>query len=246
MGGKKGRQAAKILVHPNSRKVKQLHRQSRRDERINKQEKKLHAQELLEAMRFFWFREQCLTLGRSRSAFAPEESQALTLIYLSRNDDEIASLKSLRNPPAGRIKTIEALKTSEFDAFHSSKGIVVPDIADEDTVEILTEIWDGRSDTVGVVPRCSLSFNSSLSTKVAEIMEQLKEKLEPIDKVREEARSVAPKKALKFQKQKRTQSVKKLEKFEEVALRSKTRAAARQQKRLKEARRAMVNSKRAG
>ncbi|ORC85571.1 uncharacterized protein TM35_000341830 [Trypanosoma theileri] len=245
MAGKKGGQAANVFAHPNSRKVKQIQRQTRRGERINKQEKKLHSQELLEAMRFFWFREQCLTLGRLRSAFTPEESQALTTLYLSRNDEEIASLKSLRNPPLGRIKTIEALKTSEFDAFHSSKGIVIPNIADEDNVEILTEIWDGRADTVTVVPRCSLSFNSSFSTKVTAILEDLKEKLKPIDQVREEATSVAPKKMLKFLKQKRTQSVKKIDKFEEVALRSKTRAAAGQQKRLKEARKAVVNSKRA-
>ncbi|KEG13868.1 hypothetical protein DQ04_00741120 [Trypanosoma grayi] len=242
MGGRKAVRAAEGLVHPNSRVVRQLQRQTSRNERNNERAKKRHAQDLLEAARFFWFREQCMALGRLHSAFSMEEAQVLTQLYVERNDAELVLLKSLRNPTAGRIKKIEALKESETDAFESAKGIVIPDITDKGRVEILTEIWDGGCDTRCVVPRLHLTRSGVLTTPTA--VNEMRLKLTPIDLVREKATSVTPKKALKFRNQKRTQSVKTTAKMEDITSRSKLQNTERQQKRLKEERKALINSRR--
>ncbi|RNE94961.1 uncharacterized protein Tco025E_10266 [Trypanosoma conorhini] len=242
MAGKKGA-PSKSLQHPNSRRVRQLERQSRREERRSERGKRQRGQELLEAARFFWFREQCLALGRPRSAFSPEEAQALAHIYLERNDVELASLRSLRAPPTGRIKKIEALRASEAAEFESAKGMVVPDLGDGDHVEVLTEIWDGRADTLHLVPRRRLTRAGARSAPTA-LAPELRARLKPIEDVRETAAAVAPKRALKFQARSRTQSVKKSAKPEEVARRSKMRGVARQQRRIKEERARLLTSKR--
>ncbi|ESL05916.1 hypothetical protein TRSC58_06419 [Trypanosoma rangeli SC58] len=243
MAGKKGG-PPKALLHPNSRGVRQLERRARRDERLSERGKKQHSRELLEAARFFWFREQCLALRRSRSAFSAEEAGALIHIYLGRNDAELSSLRSMRAPPAGRIKKIEALKAGEMAEFESSKGIAVPDISDKDHVEILTEIWDGRAHTLRLVPRRRLSRNAAPAP--AELVRELGARLKPIGEIRETAAAAAPRRVLKFQAQSRAQSVKKCARPGEVAQRSKKRGAEQQQKRLKRERAKLLASSRGG
>ncbi|RNE97779.1 hypothetical protein TraAM80_09160 [Trypanosoma rangeli] len=241
MAGKKGA-PPKALQHPNSRGVRQLERRTRREERLSEREKRQHSHELLEATRFFWFREQCLALGRSRSAFSAEEVGALIHIYLGRNDAELSSLRSLRAPPAGRIKKIEALKAAEAAEFESSKGIAVPDISDKDHVEILTEIWDGRADTLRLVPRRRVARKAAAAPPG--LVGKLEARLKPIEEIRETAAAAAPRRVQKFQAQSRAQSVKKCIKPDEVAQRSKQRGVEQQQKRLKKERAKLLASSR--
>ncbi|KAG8343825.1 putative Translation machinery associated protein 16 [Trypanosoma vivax] len=231
--------ARTYISHPKARKVRQLERQTRRQERLSVNEEKRHAKALLECTRFIWFREQCLALGRTQAAFSHAEAKALTTLYVSRNDEELAALKNQRNPPVGRIKTIEALKTSELDLFNSSKGIAIPDIMDSDNLEILTTIWDGRANTIGVVPRVALCCADPVDQATLDV---LKAKLLPVDEVREKAAPVTPKRALKFQVAKRKESVKKLADAQGVAQRSRKRASEAQQKRLKMERKSALNA----
>ncbi|EAN78173.1 Protein of unknown function (DUF2962), putative [Trypanosoma equiperdum] len=239
-----GKGNAKVVVtHPKSRKVRQLQRQSRREKRISEQKGKRNAKAALEAARFFWFREQCLALGRTKLAFSREEAQVLTEQYLKRNDEEIVALKSMRNPTAGRIKILEAMKTSEADDFNSSKGIVIPDITNSDNLEILTSIWDGRADTAGVVRRVGLTRTGV--SPAAPAVTELEGKLLTIDEVRERSIDFTSRKARKFQTMKRVQSVKKTPTAEDVWLRSKKRGVDLQAKRLRQGREAVLKTRRA-
>ena len=178
----------KALPHPKDRKIDQLQRKVRRDVRLQGNREWLDSERGLLATRCFWFREQCrqlLTLDANRS-FTPHDVECLTMLYIARNDEEIADLKKQRNPSKGRIKHLEALKQHENDQLASVKGIPVPDIFTPETVDILVNIWDADSRTLGCVAMSTCSKLAGNRTVVSAAQtESMQQLLKPTADVRE-------------------------------------------------------------
>lgn len=192
----------KSLPHPKDRKVDQLQRRLRREVRLDTQKDFLNSKQALTATRFFWFREQVQAIvsaepSRVTSAFTADELAALTSLNIDRNIEEVNELKSVRNPPAGRIKHLNNVRQTEYDQFASVKGITVPNVLDSESLEILLNIWDGDDRTITCVPlmQSSKMGKKSLETDIAKFQTMIKS----TDKVREEQLNVhAPTKLRRF------------------------------------------------
>ncbi|KPI87058.1 hypothetical protein ABL78_3870 [Leptomonas seymouri] len=235
------------VPHPRDRSVRQLEKKEKRAVRLEAQKTRLKTEQALHLMRFFWFREQCIVLGYTTEAVPDDVVALLARLYVERNDEEVAELKAQRNPPLGRIKTLEAMRQQEMDELASAKGLRMPSLSDADDVEILTEIWDGTKETVAVVGAVGFSMaNRPAPSRVA--LEQLSERLRPVAEVREEAPVTLPKSAVKFHAtshNKKNLSVKKTEhSLADVKTRVKAREEAKRQKRLKEQRSAALAKRR--
>ncbi|KPA81809.1 hypothetical protein ABB37_04078 [Leptomonas pyrrhocoris] len=242
----------RAVPHPRDRSVRQLEKKEKRAIRLDAQKTRLKSEQTLHLMRFFWFREQCGALGYVTEAVPDDVVALLAQLYVERNDEELAELKAQRNPPLGRIKTLEALRQQEMDELASAKGLRMPSLSDADDVEILTEIWDGTKETVMVVNAVGFSLaNRPRPTRA--VLAQLAERLRPVAEVRKEAPVTLPKRAVKFHAAKPSAakrstkhlSVKKTEdSLAGVKSRAKAREEAKRQKRLKEQRGAALASRR--
>jgi hypothetical protein len=183
----------KSLPHPKDRKVDQLQRRLRREIRLDTQKDFLSSKQALTASRFFWFREQVQAIvsaepHRAASGFTADELVALTSLNVDRNVEEVNELKSIRNPPAGRIKHLNNVRQTEYDQFASVKGITVPNVLDAASLEILLTIWDGDDRTITCVPmtQCSKHGKKSIEADVAKFQSMIKS----TEKVREEQLNV--------------------------------------------------------
>lgn len=242
----------RAVPHPRDRSVRQLEKKEKRAIRIEAQKTRLKTEQTLHLMRFFWFREQCSALGYTTTPVPEDVIALLAQLYVERNDEEVAELKAQRNPPLGRIKTLEAARQQEMDELASAKGLRIPSLGDADDVEILTEIWDGTKETVTVVSAVGFSM-AGRPAPSREALAQLSERLRPVTEVREEAPVTLPKRAVKFHaaqfpaanQNKKNLSVKKTESsLAGVKTRAKAREEAKRQKRLKVQRTAALASRR--
>lgn len=240
------------VPHPRDRSVRQLEKKERRAIRLGIQKTRLKTEQALQLMRFFWFREQCIALGYTMTAVPDDVVAQLAQLYVERNDEEVAELKAQRNPPRGRIKALEATRQQEMDELASAKGLRVPNLADADDVEILTEIWDGTKETATVVSAVGFSMAGRAAPSRAALA-QLAGSLRPVAEVREEAPVTLPKRAVKFRaarfsaasERKKNSSVKKTEdSLAGIKTRAKAREEAKRQKRLKEQRSAALSGRR--
>lgn len=240
------------VPHPRDRSVRQLEKKEKRAIRLDAQKSRLRTEQTLHLMRFFWFREQCVALGYTTAAVPDDVVALLAQLYVERNDEEVAELKAQRNPPLGRIKTLEATRQQEMDELASAKGLRIPSLGDADDVEILTDIWDGTKETVTVVAAVGFSaMNRPAPTR--EALAQLSERLRPVSEVRDEAPVTLPKRAVKFHaaqfpaanQSRKSVSVKKTDdSLSGVKSRAKAREEAKRQKRLKEQRTAALAGRR--
>lgn len=203
--------------------------------RLESQKNRLKAELTQQVLRFYWFREQCLALQYTTTAVPEEVVYPLTQLYIDRNAEEVKELMALRNPPTGRIKTLEAMHEQEMDAFRSSKGLLIPSLLDADDVEILTDIWDGTKETVSVVPTTGISLGQR--SIVDADLQRLRVRLRPIAALRSETASLLPRRAIKFQQsspaKQKTVSAKKTDDSQQtIQARSKARNSGKQQQRL--------------
>jgi translation machinery-associated protein 16 len=242
----------RAVPHPRDRSVRQLEKKEKRAIRLDAQKTRLKTEQTLQLMRFFWFREQCIALNYTTTAVPDDVVALLAQLYVERNDDEVAVLKMQRNPPLGRIKTLEATRQREMDELMSVKGLRVPSLSAADDVEILTDIWDGTKETVTVVRAVGFSMASRPAPSRAALA-QLSERLRPVADVRDEAPVTLPKRAVKFHaaqypaanQHNKSLSVKKTEdSLTGVKARAKVREEAKRQKRLKEQRNAALANRR--
>ncbi|CAM44422.1 conserved hypothetical protein [Leishmania braziliensis MHOM/BR/75/M2904] len=236
----------RAVPHPRDRSVRQLEKKEKRAIRLDAQKTRLKTEKMLQLMRFFWFREQCITLGYTTAAVPDETVAQLVQLYVGRNKEEMSALQMQRNPPVGRIKALEATLQVEEDELHSAKGLRVPNMTDAHDVEILTEIWDGTQETVTVVPVTGFSMQHR-TPPTKEALEELLQRLRPVAEIRKEAPVKLPKGVIKFHAVQPCNkvSVKKTEDTAvSVRLRVKAREEAKQQKRLTEQRRAAMARRR--
>lgn len=242
----------RVVPHPRDRSVRQIEKKEKRAIRLDAQKSRLKSEQTLQLMRFFWFREQCVALGYTTEAVPDDVIALLARLYVERNDEEVAELKAQRNPPLGRIKTLEATRQQELDELVSTKGLRIPSMSDADDVEILTDIWDGTKETATVVAAVGFS-SSSRPAPSREALAQLSERLRPVAEVREDAPVTLPKRAVKFRAaqfpaanaSRKSVSVKKSEdSLSGVKSRAKAREEAKRQKRLKVQRTAALAGRR--
>lgn len=176
----KGNRTLGSLPHPKDRKVGQFQKQQRRAAKISAQKDALSSKQNLVVFRFLWFREQVQYLldnGLLQVPLLPSDLSILLRLYLSRNDAEVAVLKSFRNPPAGRIKQLCAVKQVEEDQFQSTKGLLVPNLLTDAGVHALVSNWDGSLRLAGRLPSiscCSKQFPSPVQGEYDRIASALK------------------------------------------------------------------------
>jgi hypothetical protein len=193
--------AIKSLPHPKDRKVDQLQRKLRREVRLDSQKDHLNSKQALVASRFFWFRDQVQAIvaadpSRKVNGFTDDEVAALASLNVDRNNDEVAELKTLRNPPAGRIKHLNNMRQSELDQLNSVKGITVPDLSKGECLDILLDVWDGDDRTITCVP---LSQCSKVGKNVADALSKFQAVIRSTHEVREEQLNLhAPSKLRRF------------------------------------------------
>lgn len=193
------------IPHPKDRKIDQLQRQMRHNFKLDgyKDRRKQHDQ--LTAARFFWFR--CQIEGpladQPDSFYTPEVLEALMLIHIDRNDEEIAELKKETRKTKiqhGRINMLEEQKKYELQLF-GTKGLPAPDLCDKETREIMLEIWDGDGKLVNCVPTINVirQDRPNMDTLKAE----LRALLASIDEVRDaqEAAGVVSSKSAQFRRE---------------------------------------------
>lgn len=216
------------LRHPRDRKVRQLQRKEKRYLKLESRKQVQVDARVQRAMRFLWFRTQCLALGY-HSTVPVDDVPILVQLYIDRHDDELRQLKSLKNPPAGHIKELEVLHTKEQEMFTVS-GFEIPVLTNSDDFEILTEIWDGIPETASVL---TTEFVTAPSAGlISDRMQELKNKLTSLDEVRQSAVKVLPnrfsKKAIKnVHRLQAKRSIKKMDSAEEVQLRTLTKGKAK-------------------
>lgn len=138
------------VVHPDSRKVKQMRRVMRHNIRHDGIKARVTNERTMLAERFLWFRE---SLGKVCGLGLPTSDvvDALAEVYALRGDAEIASLKRERNPPRGRIRQLEDRRALEIDQLKSSKGLSMPLVTSQDGMQSLLTEWDGSAEHVGKV-----------------------------------------------------------------------------------------------
>ncbi|KAK7202266.1 hypothetical protein NESM_000298100 [Novymonas esmeraldas] len=235
----------RAVPHPRDRAVRQLEKREKRIVRLDEQKTRLKTEQALRLMRFFWFREQCLALGYTSSAVPEDTVALLAQLYVDRNKEELAALRAQRNPPAGRIKVLEATLQAELDELHSTKGLRLPSLADADDVEILTEIWDGAPETATVVPVAGFSMQRR-APPAPDALARLSQRLRPVAEVRDEAPGTRPRRVVKFHaaRKKKVSAKKTQDTVVDAKSRVQAREGARQQKRLAEQRRAALAHRR--
>lgn len=173
------------ISHPRDRRVRQLSKKEKRNEKLEAQKARRRSEEALRVLRFCWFREQCLALGHTTTPVPARTVELLTRLYVDRNVDEVAALRAERNPQTGRIGKLEALREHELRQMHSAEGIAIPSLGDADDVEILTTVWDGAADTVSVVAATTLTLGAEEGEDEKESRRALAAKLRPIEELRE-------------------------------------------------------------
>lgn len=205
------------LSHPRDRKVRQLQKKEKRMSKMAKRKQTQNDIKIKKAMRFLWFRTQCIALGRTTSPLNEEEAVVLTKLYISRHQEELQIIKSRSNPPIGRIKEIELLYREEHEAFQSS-GLEIPVVTSSDEIEILTTIWDGLPETSSVL---NTEFVHDRETSV-ECLNAIKKQLMHLDNVREAAKEVLPRRMTKKIKsiQKQKTSVKAMDNTSDIRRRT--------------------------
>lgn len=229
------------LPHPRDRKVRQL---QRKEQRLRKLERRKEIQEdirIQKALRFLWFRMQCLAL-KYEKVVPDDDIPILIELYIGRHEDELLQLKSLTNPPTGRIREIEAVFTEEREKFMNS-GFEIPVLTDNNDFEILTEIWDGLPETASVI---ATEFVKGPSGGVNDVRKrELKNRLIPLDDVRMNATEVLPRrfsrKAVKNSNlRKEKKSVKKMDSVKEVQQRALAKGNAKSEMKRKQEVRAIL------
>lgn len=128
-------------MHIKGRKFKQLNRATLRDQKLTARKRNAEGQRLkdLEVVRFF----QAAIQPRSASSFLLQDIKLFVESFLSRFDEELATLKEERRagrPPLARQQKLEQQIDAEKKMYHS--GLKVPDIRDKLTVENLRN-WNG-------------------------------------------------------------------------------------------------------
>eukprot|EP00796_Vickermania_ingenoplastis_P006656 gene6656-4772_t len=217
------------VSHPRDRRVRQL---EKKEKRLLKMQSKKQAQQderIKRSMRFLWFRSQCLALGYATDPVPRETIQLLTQLYISRHQEELQEIKNRSNPPAGRIKEIEALYAQEMAMFHTG-GLEVPAMSSSDDVEILTTIWDGIPETSSVLETELVKDPGNLRN---EKLCALKEKLATLDAVREQAGAVLPRRFSKKTERNLKKSVKHMEKADDIRKRGASKLLKKQKERSK-------------
>lgn len=234
---KKARQVRKEkaqLPHPRDRKVRQLERKEHRLKKLEKRKQFQEEARIQRALRFLWFRTQCFAL-EYKTVVPSDDVPVLIQLYIDRHEDELRHLKSLKNPPAGRIKEINALSREEQEAFMSS-GFEIPILTTSDDFDILTEIWDGCPETASVL---TTEFVRAPCIGICEERKrELKDRLASLDEIRMNAAAVLPrrfaKKAIKNMNcVKEKKSVKKMDSSKEVQQRTVAKHKAKSEKKRK-------------
>ncbi|KAF0553861.1 translation machinery-associated protein 16 [Gigaspora margarita] len=131
------------VIHPSSRKAAQLQRAFLRKDRLDKTKLRRYSESVRPIVdRILWFK---YALDDSIPCATKADIYDLIEMYISRNDDELSKIKSLKMNGAVRPKTvkedlIEALKLKEQKEY--IEGFEIPDLMNAKNVKILRE-WDG-------------------------------------------------------------------------------------------------------
>ena len=136
----KGLMKSKKIIHPNSRKAKQISRAAHRVDKIDK--KKINQVKGMSqlATKLVWFQQN---LEEGKSAYTYGEVLDLILNYIHRNDLDIEHSEELRKSgSSSNIKSeiLHEMKQSEIDQYYS--GFKAPDLTRTKIVKALKN-WEG-------------------------------------------------------------------------------------------------------
>eukprot|EP00755_Sulcionema_specki_P027646 Sspe_Gene.88217::Locus_60274_Transcript_1_1_Confidence_1.000_Length_988::g.88217::m.88217/K14860/TMA16; translation machinery-associated protein 16 len=137
------------LVHPNSRKAKQLLRGITQKSKKAALKQSRDLREKLKVKRYLWFKERMEMADMAeRTHLTPEEVKQVVAEYLKRNDEELVSLAEKRKSKtirvvqaSGRERDLEMLREAEI-ADAAAEGIEAPQLHSKAGIRALRE-WDG-------------------------------------------------------------------------------------------------------
>lgn len=165
------------VVHPDSRRVKQLRRTLRHNLKADNVKTKLRQQRSALGARFEWFKD---SITKTCGIGAPTEAivAALAELFIHRHDAEIEKLKQERNPPRGKIKMLQEGVALEESMLTSSKGLQFPWVTNPDVLELVMK-WDGDEETVPRIKTAAVSRMQRSAEQKKEI-EGLVDKFRPV------------------------------------------------------------------
>lgn len=132
---------SKGAVHPKGRKFKQLNRATNREERISRVKAKNFEKKQQDTL-IYTFLQQVLQ-SRDEKMFSINEMKVFVEAFISRNDEEIESLKASRRqgrPASNRQIVLESKRSHENHLFQT--GWDVPDLTSEENVKNIVR-WNG-------------------------------------------------------------------------------------------------------
>ncbi|QLG70687.1 hypothetical protein HG535_0A06290 [Zygotorulaspora mrakii] len=133
----------KPTIHPKGRKFQQLARASLRENKIAAK-KKAHNERRSQELARIKFIQDVINIDslKEKPTFTHEESAVFIQQFISRDDEELDSLRSKRKenrPPAKKQLLLQQKKDSEMQEFEN--GFLCPDLTDEKNVKFLRK-WN--------------------------------------------------------------------------------------------------------
>eukprot|EP00055_Hartaetosiga_balthica_P001175 m.138149 g.138149 ORF g.138149 m.138149 type:complete len:164 (-) comp13378_c0_seq1:41-532(-) len=133
--------AAKVngkVVHPHSRKAKQMNKKAIRKNKMEKQGQIANLGHFKKGIDIMWFRDN---MNTTEKKLTKEELIDLARRYVERYDAQLEELKANR-ASNHKIMVLEEKIKLQKEQFKSAHGIEVPDLTRVDIMEKLKE-WDG-------------------------------------------------------------------------------------------------------
>ncbi|GBB88467.1 hypothetical protein RclHR1_00150063 [Rhizophagus clarus] len=131
------------IIHPSSRKAAQLQRISLRKDRLEKGKSRRVSERVQPIVeRLLWFR---YAFDDKLPCATKAEAYGLIEMYITRNDDEIKNLISLRKVNSSRYFYLESLKLKEKKEY--IEGFEIPDLMNPKNVKLLRQ-WDGDVNSI--------------------------------------------------------------------------------------------------
>lgn len=134
----------KLTVHPKGRKFSQLTRATLRDSKIQ-EKKRAHNEKRSNELARMVFLQSAINSEtiKDKPTFTFEETVALILDFIARDDQELEELKSKRRsnrPPTTKQQMLQQKRDHEMEEFKA--GFLCPDLTDEKNVKFL-RAWNG-------------------------------------------------------------------------------------------------------
>ncbi|KAI9340776.1 hypothetical protein DFJ73DRAFT_549993 [Zopfochytrium polystomum] len=127
-------------AHPYSRKADQLRRAQVRSDKMEKQKSAKTVEQRIVVDRMVWFK---YALPDDRKVGDVQLAHELVQDYISRNDEDIATLEAQRRPGRpkdGKLVMLEMIRAKDQQEYNS--GMMIPDITRAFNVKMLRS-WEG-------------------------------------------------------------------------------------------------------